>query len=335
MRKLFILFITFSVASSCEKSNQCDQLPDNFYTIPEVKIERLENEILEISSHDALTAFANENPIIAQFFLKKGDYPNEVTMAHELVGRFTNPHIDTLQMEINRVFGDIEWMEEEFTTAFSYLKHYYPDFTIPKIKTIATGFNNGADLYISDSLIVIGLDFYLGRGAKYEPIGFPNYILDRYQKEYIVPSCVLLYGISPTYNKTSLKEKTMLADMIAYGKSFHFTKTMMPCTPDSLLIWYSGEELQGVKNNQQIIWAHFLDNELLYATDNFLKQKYVGERPKTQEIGNSCPGRIATWLGWEIINQYMERNGDKTLQQLMNEQDVNRIFDQSKYRPAK
>lgn len=333
MRKVFILFITLPVIWSCESEGLCDQKPDEFYPIPPIEIERLENQILDIDTNEELISFAKSHPVIANYFLRTGDYPDELTFANSLTGRFTNPHIDSLQMEIEKVFGDLRWMEQQFTDAFSYMKYYYPNFTIPKIKTVATGLNNGADLYISDTLIVIGLDFYLGKESKYQPLGFPKYILDRYSQEYLVPSCILLYGISPSYNKTSLRDKTMLADMIAFGKSFRFAKTMMPCTPDSLLIWYSGKELSDVRKNQQIIWGHFLDNELLYTTDNFLKQKYVGERPKTLEIGTSCPGRIGTWLGWDIVNQYAEKNDHVSLQDLMNESEVGKIFELAKYRP--
>ena len=35
----------------------------------------------------------------------------------------------------------------------------------------------------------------------------------------------------------------------------------------------------------------------------------MDERPKTLEIGDKCPGRIGEWLGWEIVNRYVDEEG--------------------------
>jgi len=333
MRNLLILFISTILFSSCDQNNVCEEHPSINTSEIIVSFEQLEDEFLSIKTREELKDFIKHEPTIAKYFLRGSDYPNDSIMVEALHQRLSNPHIDTLRQEVKRVFGDQNDLKEQFKQAFSFMQHYYPDFNPPKIKTIATGFDT--DLYISDSLIIIGLDFYLGKNAKFKPIGFPDYILDRYQKEYIVPSCILLYGISPRFNKPNLKDNTMLAEMIDYGKSFYFTKKMMPCTPDSLLIWYSDEEIQDSKENEDIVWAHFLDNELLYTTNKFTKQKYLGERPKTFEIGEKCPGRIGTWLGWQIVNQYTDRHPEMTLPELMENNNAQEIFTKAKYRPGR
>jgi len=163
-------------------------------------------------------------------------------------------------------------------------------------------------------------------------LGIPAYILERYQKEYIVPASILL--LSNNYIKENFRDNTMLADMVYYGKKYYFAKEMMPCTPDSLLIWYSGQELSDVRDNQHIIWANFVQNQLLYETNHLTKKKFLDERPKVYEIGDKCPGRIGTWLGWEIVNKYMEVN-QVDLQTLMNEPDAQKIFALSHYKPRR
>lgn len=335
MRKLFIVFITMVLLWSCNSQNECDNNTNVASLAPGISVERLENQIFNVKSRENLIHFIKKNPTVASYFLKRENYPNDSAMAEILFKRFSNPHIDSLRQEIDRVFGDLTTLTDEFNEAFAFFKYYYPNATVPKIQTVATGLENGADLYITDSLIIIGLDFYLGKGAKYRPIGFPNYILKKYDQKYIVPSVMLLYGISPRYNATDLNDKTMLANMISYGKSYFFAKKMMPCTPDSILIAYSREEIEGSIKSQNVIWAHFLDNQLLYTNEHFTKQKYLGERPHTYEIGDKCPGRIGTWLGWEIVKQYAERNQEISLPELMQQADSKRIFQESKYRPGK
>ncbi|MDH3710460.1 MAG: gliding motility lipoprotein GldB, partial [Cyclobacteriaceae bacterium] len=78
---------------------------------------------------------------------------------------------------------------------------------------------------------------------------------------------------------------------------------------------------------------HFVEKKLLYETSHFTKKKYMDERPTTVEIGNKCPGRIGEWLGWQIVMKYMKENPQISLDQLMESEDVQGIFTQSRYKP--
>lgn len=334
MKKIWFGVLCISIFASCSDTeyNECVFQPDLKENVS-VEVEELHHTLLNIESADSLIAFMKANPIITEYFLKRGSYPNEQVMIETLLNKYQNPHIDTLLMEVDKVFGDLSGLKMELNKAFSHLKYYYPDATIPKIKTIATGLD--FDLYVSDSLIVIGLDYYLGKDAKYRPINMYQYILKRYAPEYIVPSIMLLYGITPEYNRTSLKDKSILADMISYGKSFYFTKRMMPCVPDSVIIWYTQEEIDGARKNVDIIWTHFVENELLFETNHMVKKKYIDDRPKTYEIGDKAPGRIGTWLGWQIVNKYAVEHPQVSLPELMRIENPQRLFKESKFKPDK
>src|SRR5690606_33414988 len=160
-------------------------------------------------------------------------------------------------MEVKRVFGNQESLKEQFAQAFANIKYYYPDFVPPKVQTTITGLET--DMVVTDSLILIGLDYYLGKDGRYRPRLY-DYLLTRYEPEDIVPSVMLIYGIGERFNKTNLDDKSVLADMIAYGKSFYFAKHMLPCVPDSIFIWYSAEEMRGARANQDLVWARFVED---------------------------------------------------------------------------
>ena len=134
-------------------------------------------------------------------------------------------------------------------------------------------------------------------------------------------------------NKTDQSDQSLLAEMIFYGKSYFLTKSTLPCTPDSLIIGYTAQEIEDINKNEHIIWANFLENDLLYETSHFMKNKFIGERPKTFEISQQCPGRIGIWVGWQIVKSYMENNPQVELQELMENTDAQEIFSQSKYKP--
>jgi uncharacterized protein YjaZ len=263
-------------------------------------------------------------------FGRQQNYPHDSIFINALFDRFTHPGFDTLQIETKKIFGNGTTLKNEFQQAFSNLKYYYPGFVPPKVETVITGLET--DLVITDTLIIAGLDYYLGREGKYRPHLY-EYLLTRYEPEDIVPSSLLIYGISERFNKTNLEDKTVLADMISYGKSFYFAKHMLPCVPDSTFIWYSSEEMKGAMDNEDLIWARLIEDQVLYSTSHMAKQKFLGDRPKTLEVGEQCPGRIGQWVGWQIVKKYMETHPDVSLPQLMQMNDAEKIFKESRYKP--
>jgi hypothetical protein len=234
-----------------------------------------------------------------------------------------------LWQETQQIFGDLEDITTQFEDAFRNIKYYYPEFIPPKIQFVFTGLTQ--DMYVSDSVIIIGLDYYLGDGATYRPMNIPEYILKRYRKENIVPNTLLL--LSQKFNATDIQDKTLLSDMIFYGKSFYFSKQMLPCVPDSIFLGYTPQEMKDIFYSQEIIWANFIENELLFDTNHIIKDKFISERPKTLEIGQNCPGRIGRWVGWEIIKSYMLNNPEISLPDLMRNNNARAIFEASGFKP--
>lgn len=330
MRILGYILILFILLQSCKSdTEECAFIPDTASLTIDLSLDQLQDSVVSFSSKQALVNFLTHHPALRDVVFNRPAYPNDSVFINDLYSRFTNPGFDTLLMETHRVFGDLSELKNELKTAFLNLKYYYPDFQPPRIETIITGLET--DLFVSDSLIVIGLDYYLGEGAKYRPNMY-DYMLRRYEKNFIVPSIMLLYGIDNQFNKTNLDDHTVLADMISYGKAYYFAKHMLPCVADSIFIGYTAEEIEGSRQNSDLIWKRLVEDEVLYATSHLIKQKYVAERPKTLEVGEKCPGRIATWVGWEIVKKYDELNS-VTLPQIMNEPSAVDIFTKSKYRP--
>jgi hypothetical protein len=71
-------------------------------------------------------------------------------------------------------------------------------------------------------------------------------------------------------NKFENKEgqKTLLDNMIFNGKILYLLDAMLPETDDSLIIAYKNSQLEWCKTNEAFIWAHLLENKLLYSTDH-------------------------------------------------------------------
>jgi hypothetical protein len=330
MKKLFFVYLTFVLWSCGSNEEKCVFIPDVSSADVSLRFEHYEDSLANFTSKSELAGFLTRQPLIRNEMLNRRAYPDDSVFINEMYKRFTNAGIDTLLMETKRVFGDGSQLESEFSHAFANLRYYYPDFVPPKIKTVITGLDT--DLFVSDSLIVVSLDFFLGPDAKYRPKTY-DYLMRRYDPDDIVPSCMLIYGISNRFNKTDLKDRTVLADMVAYGKSFYFAKHMLPCTPDSVLIWYNADEIKGARSNEDLIWARFIQDKILFSTNVMDKKNYLGDRPVTIQVGEKCPGRIGQWVGWQIVDEFMKSNPDRSLPDLMSLDNAQAIFKNSNYKP--
>jgi hypothetical protein len=312
------------------ETEECALSPDNAEPVDFV-FEDLRRDISSIETKKQLISFLAGHEMYRDYILRRAEYPDDSVFVRQMHFRFSNPAIDTLVLETDRVFGDVSDLKSQFAEAFSNIKAYYPGFKPPKVQAVISGLDS--DLFISDSLIIVSLDFYLGKTGKYRP-KFYDYLLRKYDPEDIVPSCMLMYGIGDL-NETNLEDKTVLADMIAYGKSFYFAKRALPCVPDSVFMWYTAEEIEGARKNEDLIWARLIKDKILFSTSMIDKRNYLGERPFTIQVGEKCPGRIGQWVGWRIVKQYMHAHPETTLPQLMAMGDAQKIFKESKYKPKR
>ncbi|MCE6988852.1 gliding motility protein [Dyadobacter sp. CY323] len=275
-----------------------------------------------------MQTFLKKYPSLTKFYFADTSVDSSQLAAH-LFNISQNPDFQTFRTQLDSLIGDRQTeIVAPLTDAFKRIKVHYPGFIIPKIQFIVTGFT-GTDLYISDSLIVIGLDYFGGPKALYRPNVF-DYQLRRYQKEYIVPS--IIFFESNHFNRMNPGDQSLLSDMIGYGKGYEFVKQILPNVPDSLVVGYSEENLRRTYNSQQQIWSYFIASKLLYEKSDLKKRKFIEERPFTTEIGEKVPGAIARWLGWRITSKFMASNPDITLVQLMDIDNAGRILQDSGYK---
>lgn len=335
-KKSTLILVIFSslLIVSCGDDKCRTTLYEAAVPVP-VTIERLDQQLFKCKSEEEILTVLQNNPIFANDFLQANRYPDISLLTKQLYGLFHDPHFDTLRQEVDSAFGDLEMVAEELGTAFANIQKNYPDFKIPKVKTIITGLENGSDLFISDEVIIIGLDFFVGPGATFKPNPkeIPSYMLERYTRDYLTAHIINYIGLR--YIQSNPRDNTMLAEMIDYGKSYFFTSQMLPCMPLGYIVGYNEKVHQDVQNNEKIIWTSFLNNEVLYETNHVIKNKFNSERPKVFEIGNDCPGRVGRWIGYRILESYAEAHEGTSLREMMEEEDAKTLFLNSKYNPLR
>lgn len=322
---LFVSLITLIVSCNTDKR----EVVDTSEVQMDVSVENLDRELIKSKSVQDVQIFLNKHSYLKSLYFTDVDTAQLASQLYNIVG---NPGFQEFGTQVDTIIGDREKnITAPLKEAFKRIKVYYPEFKAPKIKFMVSGFT-GNDLYVSDTLIIIGLDFFGGPKALYRPNVY-DYQLSRYQKEYIVPS--IIFFLSNQYNQLDAADPTLLSEMIGYGKGYEFVKQVMPEAPDSLIIGFSEDNLRRTYNSQLDIWSFFITNKLLYEKNELKKQKYIGERPYTVEIGNKVPGGIGKWLGWRIVEMYRRENPKVSLQELMKNGNSGQILQESGYKGQK
>jgi len=332
MNRWIGLFIGLCFAS-CSSPKE-----DKVSSLPEIKwdMQRLDRAFANAPSELAVDSILKKHPEIGVGYFS---CPPDKTplLARDLYQLFKNPALRKFyeQSQDTTFFGG-DRLEKELKSAFQRVQKEFPGMKTPKIRTVFSGFGGlGSEftaqhLQVSDSLIVIGLDFFMGKKGLYLPPNVYDYQLRRLEPRALVGQILLQY--SAFLNKQNEEDHTLLSDMIWYGKGYAFTKTIVPEFPDSLLFGYTNQELIETNAFQKEVWEHFIDKKLLFNKEELTKSKYLGERPKTPEIGPACPGSIGRWVGFTIVQHYWAANPKLSIAKIMADQDFNRMFLQSAYR---
>jgi hypothetical protein len=127
----------------------------------------------------------------------------------------------------------------------------------------------------------------------------------------------------------------MIDFMISQGRLLYYLDLVTPDEPDTIKTGYTSAQLNWCIQNEKKIWSFFIDNKLLFSFDPNLMNKYVNDGPTTNGFPKESPGNIGQFTGWQIVKSYMKNNPQVTLQQLMEEKDLLKIFNESKYKPLK
>ena len=237
-----------------------------------------------------------------------------------------NPYIDTLYQEVYQLI-DPGQLRFELDRAYARVKKNFSSFNTPKVEMIYSGF--GRDIFISDSLLIIGIDHYLGEEASFRPNVY-DYLKARLTPEHLVPQ--IMQFTSLEFNITKEEKHSLLEEMIYCGKALEFASEILPCTAPHLIMGYTPQEMANAEVSEAIIWSYFLDNKLIYSENPVNISRYISERPSVPEIDKICPGRIGQWVGWQIVKKYRQET-DISFEELMKETDAQKILTQSKYRP--
>lgn len=348
MRKCFICLFTAAVFVSC---NDNKNIPDVSSLKVHLETRRFEKDFFAMDTSnvaasmkvvlqkypDFLPLFtANILGLDLDSLLLPG---NKQDKAVRMFIHDYTPLKDSAELLYNNFNDETHSIEQ----GLQFVKYYFPQYRIPQSvitfigpinANFETSFGVQADVLTTKSL-GIGLQLHMGKNFSFyrsrEGLEeYPDFLSNNFDKEHIPVNC--MRNIVDDLFPKSVKGAALIELIVDRGRRIYLLTKFLPYTPEYICMGYSKKQMQDAQKNEAVIWDFFLNNDLLNKTDDNIVQNYIGESPKTPELGEDAPGNIGTFSGLQIVKKFMELYPQISLEELM-KMAPREIYDKSKYKP--
>lgn len=303
-----------------------------------VVIERVENEWYQQSRSD-MDSLALLDTLVRQygpFFNQYTHYlftvyaEQPVSVSSPIRTFWQDSLVNMLYRRVEEAYPDMTEEEKQLGKAFYRYQDYFPGQTVPKVYTVLSVLRQS--IMVSDSVVAIALDKYLGSLKPwYTAYGFAEYQTRIMRREYIPTDVMKAWLYAEFPNDTP--ETSLLHDMVYEGKILYAVHQLLPEAHDSLLFGFDASELRWCKENERLIWEKLIDESSLYSTDRVMRNRWMQPAPSTIFLDEHSPGRAVIWNGYAIVQSYMKQHPEKSLQELLKENDAQGLLMDSHYNP--
>jgi hypothetical protein len=332
---LFFFFIAFFGSCSREK-----HIPDVAHIEVEVNLHRLDLAIRDVDTLNAaedLKALEEQYPDFMEIYLThimnlKRPWDTTAVYYEIFNEEYLKPDgIRWLMDTTALVFNDMSKIERQFEQAFRFYRYYFPDAYLPDIYTFTSAY--GVAIGLTEEKLLIGLDMFFGPDyADYygPPVDLHRYLLHSQNRDYIVAKSMM--AIIDDKLGEDPDGLQFIDFAIHEGKKHYLLGLLLPYEHDTIIIQQSREQLDWCIENEGQMWAFFVSEDLIYSTDIRQINRYVKPAPTSPGMPQESPGRTGVYIGWKIVQAYMERYPETNLQALM-ELPAQRILNEARFRP--
>jgi hypothetical protein len=327
----FLFVLSLVVFSGCGHGKRRIDIDVSNVSIPAVKIHRYDIDLFKVNPDYLQRDLESLKPEYRFFLDTDLSDPSKLS---EMNGYLASQRNKQFNAAVESQFRDITQIEEDLTLALKHFVYYFPDAKLPRVYAYISGGDYEYPVQFADSVLLIGLDNYLGRDFKpYLADGLPLYRISRMTSSHVIPDCMKVFG-RITYPDQE-PGNTLLEQMTAAGKRLLFLDAMMPQTEDRLKIGFTKEQYEWILKNESQVWAAIIANRMLYSTDRRLIRSFMADGPFTAEFSKDAPARLGEWIGWQIVRNYFEDHPNVSLPGIMLEKDAQKILTLSGYKPEK
>ena len=321
MRNILIIILSLLVLSACRDDRQ----KDFFLSENGVKIHRYDRLQFEASALNSFTSlqkmntnFPHATKLLIEDVLAIGSVDDE-KINDRLCAYYSDTSLVNLMLDVEDKYKDLGSFEKELTKAFVNLKKELPSMTVPAVYSQISALNQS--IVVSDSLIGISLDKYMGEDYPMYKKYYYNYQRKSMSPDRIVPDCISFYLLG-LYPFPWEKDHRSLFDIMMYrGKIAWITeKVLGESDYGARILGYDKEQLAWCEKNKKSFIEWVEKSRHLESTDPMIIRAYIQPTPN-KILKDEVPPMIGVWMGMQYINAYMKKNPDVTIEKLLEDTD--------------
>lgn len=328
------------ILGSCQENTDA---PDVSHINVDIEIVRTDQVLFDVPDKSAFEAEILHHKDFYDIYLDKVlslRVGSDSSYYENFVGYTSDSLFIDVREKAGERFSNMDKIQSDLKKMYQYFEYYFPQtIVVPKFYTFIADF--AYQLFIfSDSgedAMGIGLDMFLHPEIKYKLVNpdntfFSDYVTRSWNQHHMVQK-IASWHISDLIGEPP--GHRLIDHMIYNGKMLYLSKKILPWVQDSVIHDYTPDQLQWCEENQYEMWQFFLENKLFYETNLKKISSYINPSPASIDMPPSAPGRTANYLGYKIVESYMRRYPETTLEKLLSLTDSQMILDKSKYRPRR
>ena len=234
--------------------------------------------------------------------------------------RETLEAIDTISCDETYLHSVENTLEDGFKRFHSLLPHE----PVPAIIWMPSGFNFA--IYPREEFVAVGVEWFLG--PDHHIVGLlPPDRFPRYQQLRMHPD--LMAGdafrgwLLVHFSSTGYKGERCIDDILYWGKVLWLMNKCMPELHNHLLMDWTPDDMAWAEANERAVWIELQPSKVLFETNRTIYNRWLSDGPFTKAgaIPQESPDRLGIWIGWRIVEDYMDRNPEISIEELFEEQD--------------
>ena len=328
-----ITFLMVILVSSCTNNKRFEI--KNSEPQKEHQLIRFDSLLLNADTSNlraVVNRFYSDFPTFMPYFAEQimGANPSDTAEVTRLIKAFrANKEFDKVNADVQKTFKTVDSIKSNISKAYQYLNHFFPEIKTPPVYFFVSGFNRS--IILEDDFVGIGLDLYLGSNyPKYAEISY-QYMVYNMRPASIAPD--LISALLFRHFQFDGGQDRLLENMLYRGKIMYVLSVVMPDLATNDVMGYTRFQWEWSRKYEEKIWNTIVGQKDIYSSDQLLMNKYLNDAPFTATVSQESPGRLGTWVGWQIIQSYMDKNPEVTLQSLMKNSNYQLILNKSEYQP--
>jgi len=258
----------------------------------------------------------------AEDILRIGNASRPSTVA-EFQRFITHPDVAPIESAIDSTSGapaNLAQHEADLIAGIQRFHYFFPKSDVPQIVWLNSGFNYA--VYPTPTHLGVGLEWFLGSDhpivGTLAPHLFPQYMRNRMQPERITPTALrgwLLVHFSDPWYRTD----RCVDELLYWGKVMFILEQCLPDTPPHMLFDWTAEDFLWAEEHERDVWLELQPQDVLFSSDRTEFGRWFAEGPFTKYGGipQESPDRLGAYMGWRMVQDFMQQNPELSFGELM------------------